>query len=251
MLKKNPVLEAIVASGQVVLPSGDCLAVSSQINPACGAMLQKVILEVSPKVAVEVGLAYGVSTLYILDALREVGGQKLIGIDPSQNGQWKGGGLHNLELAGYRGMYEFHENTSQLVLPGLVGRGERVGFGFIDGWHTFDHMLVDFFYIDQMLDIGGVVVFDDVGYPALRRLSEFVLANRSYEIYGTVKHGGSPSMRQWAKRKLSDLLLPLYRTDQTPTPQIRQRLSVLDGVYFLALQKKAEDSRRWDHFVNF
>jgi len=44
-------------------------------------------------------------------------------------------------------------------------QGERIDFAFIDGAHTFDHVLVDFFYIDRMLNVGGIVAFDDVGFP--------------------------------------------------------------------------------------
>ena len=248
----NQVLREIVDTGQVLLPSGDRVAVSSHIDPACGGLLQKAIREVRPITAVEVGLAFGISTLYMLEALSETGARKLIGMDPAQHdNMWRGGGLHSVERARYRSLYEFHEDTSQQVLPRLVARGERIGVGFIDGWHTFDHVLVDFFYIDQMLEVGGIVVFDDVGYPAVRRLCEFVVTNRAYEIFGTVKYDEPASPRKTAKRVFRKYLLPLYRTDQTPSHEMRDRITELSNVYFLALRKKADDDRRWDHFVHF
>src|SRR5579862_9691908 len=145
----NPVLESIVESGRVVLPSGESVPVSSQIDPACGALLQKVVGHTRPRVVVEVGLAFGISSLYMLEALAQTGSGRLIGMDPAQfDNAWRGGGLHNIERAGYRALYDFHEATSQQVLPHLVGRGQRIGAAFIDGWHTFDHVLLDFFYID-------------------------------------------------------------------------------------------------------
>ena len=248
----NPVLQEIVDTGQVRLPSGARVAVSSHIDPASGALLQKAIREVQPKAAVEVGLAFGISTLYMLDALSETGALKLIGMDPSQHDDmWRGGGMHNVERAGYGGLYEFHEDTSQQVLPRIVARGERIGVGFIDGWHTFDHVLVDFVYIDQMLEVGGIVVFDDVGYPAIRRLCEFVITNRAYEIFGSVKYDEPASLRKSAKRALRKYLRPLYQTDQTPNRDTRRRIAGLGNVCFLALRKKADDDRRWDHFVHF
>lgn len=248
----NLVLQEILDTRQVLLPSGDRVAVSSHIDPACGALLQRAIRDVQPSVAVEVGLAFGISTLYILESLAETGSRKLIGIDPAQNDStWCGGGLHNIERAGYRDLYEFYQDTSQQVLPMLVARGERIGFGFIDGWHTFDHALLDFFYIDQMLDIGGIVVFDDVGYPAIRRLCEFVVVNRSYEIYDSVKYEKRARLRRTAKQLVREVLLPLYKTDQTPSRPMRNRIAALGDVYFLALRKTAKDYRRWDHFVHF
>lgn len=247
----NSVLEEILATGMVLLPSGESIAVSSQIGPRHGSLLQAVIAEVRPKIAVEIGLAFGVSTLYMLDALAASNGHKLIGIDPSQFASWQGGGLHNVERAGYTGMYEFHGSTSQNILPKLVERGERVSLAFIDGWHTFDHALVDFFYVDQMLEVGGIVVFDDVGYPALRRLCEFVISNRSYEIHSAVLSGNPPTLRQTTKLYVRQLLSPLYRTDRTPSPEVRELSSRLQNVEFIALRKTADDERRWNHFVHF
>lgn len=246
------VLADIVATGEMVLPSGERLRVSSHIDPACGGLLQRCIAEVGPRVAVEVGLAFGISSLYILEALAACSAEKLIGMDPSQLGtHWRGGGLHNIARSGHAELYEFHEDTSQQVLPKLVARGERIGFGFIDGWHTFDHVLVDFFYVDQMLDVGGIVVFDDVGYPAIRRVCEFVLANRSYEVYGSVKYRSRGTVRERAKQYLVEGLRPFYRTDQTPSAETRARMAAVRDNCFLALRKTGDDQRSWDHFVHF
>ena len=32
---------------------------------------------------------------------------------------------------------------------------------FIDGWHTFYYTLVDFFYSNLLLKIGGMIIIDD------------------------------------------------------------------------------------------
>jgi len=248
----NHVLHEIVDSGFVVLPSGERVALSSHIDQACGGLLQKAIRAVRPRVAVEVGLAFGVSALDMLEALSEGGVPRLIGMDPSQHDdKWRGGGLHNIERAGYRHFYEFHEDTSQQVLPALVARGERVGVGFIDGWHTFDHALVDFFYIDQLLDIGGIIVFDDVGYPSIRRVCEFVVTNRSYEIFGSVRYKVPHPLRRAVKAFARGVVLPLYRTDETPNRDARRAAASLGQVYFLALRKTANDRRSFDHFIHF
>src|SRR5579862_3053272 len=128
----NPVLESIVESGRVVLPSGESVPVSSQIDPACGALLQKVVGHTRPRVVVEVGLAFGISSLYMLDALAQTGSGRLIGMDPAQfDSAWRGGGLHNIERAGYKALYEFLDGPSQHVLPQLVCRGERADAAFI------------------------------------------------------------------------------------------------------------------------
>jgi NAD(P)-dependent dehydrogenase (short-subunit alcohol dehydrogenase family) len=99
----------------------------------------------------------------------------------------------------------------------LVARSERVGVGFIDGWHTFDHVLIDFFYIDQMLNTGGVVVFDDVGYPAIKRACDFIITNRNYDVYDCIRQNAGNGLSRQSKHVLKRLLHPFVRTDETPT----------------------------------
>ncbi|HKV40723.1 MAG TPA: class I SAM-dependent methyltransferase, partial [Blastocatellia bacterium] len=206
----NTVLDEITKTGQTILPTGEQVTATSYIDASCGALLQAVINELRPAVGVEVGLAFGISTLYILEALSAAGGDKLIGMDPAQHdGYWRGGGLHNIQRAGYESLYEFHENTSQQVLPALVARGQRVDFAFIDGWHTFDHVLIDFFYIDQMLETGGIVVFDDVGYPSIKRACDFIVTNRDYEVHGCVRLKTNNSLARTGKHLLGRVLNPL------------------------------------------
>ena len=248
----NPLLKELLDEKRTLLESGDYVEMTSHIDHECGLLLQKAIRDLRPKMALEVGLAYGMSTLYILEALEENGGQKLIGMDPAQHdGYWRGGGLHNIRRAGYGHLYEFHENTSQQILPKLAGEGQRIDFAFIDGWHTFDHALVDFFYIDQMLNIGGIVVFDDVGYPSIRRLCEFVVTNRDYLFYDAVRRDMGNSLNRTIKKYFRNALRPLWRTDKTPTSESSEKIVRISDAYFLALTKTGDDKRRWDHFVQF
>jgi len=224
----------------------------SYIDASCGELLQRVIKALRPRVGVEVGLAFGISTLYILEALNETDGEKLIGMDPAQHDEhWRGGGLHNIRQAGFESLYEFHESTSQQVLPTLAGLGQRLDFAFIDGWHTFDHTLIDFFYIDQMINVGGIVVFDDVGYPSIKRACDFILTNRDYEVYDCVRLKTNNNFSRQGKYLLSRLLHPFIRTDKTPARVTLEKEHDIDDVYFLALRKRSDDARRWDHFVHF
>ena len=251
-LPANDVVGEIVRTGRTVLSTGEEVPVTSYIDAACGALLQATIRAMRPKIGVEVGLAFGISTLYILEAFAEVGAEKLIGMDPAQHDEcWRGGGLHNIGRAGYEHLYEFHGETSQQVLPALVGRGQRIDFAFIDGWHTFDHVLLDFFYIDQMLNVGGVVVFDDVGYPSIKRVCDFVITNRDYDLYDSVRLKNNKSFSRRSKYALNRLLHPLVRTDRTPGQEARRKESLIEDAYFLALRKISDDSRRWDHFAHF
>src|SRR5262245_60024635 len=105
----NSVLRSILESGQVRTETGDARQLHSNIDALEGAFLQDVIRGVRPTVGLEVGCAYGVSSLFICEALREVGARQHIIIDPYQHGSnhtgpdsgYEGIGLLNLKRAGY------------------------------------------------------------------------------------------------------------------------------------------------------
>jgi len=248
----NPILSEIENTGLMELPSGVSIKVHSHVGEGSGRVIQHAIEVAKPNLACEVGLAYGISSLYILDAMQRHGNGRLIGMDPAQHdGTWRGGGLHNLQRAGFADRYEFHEETSQRVLPRLAAAGTRIQFGFIDGWHTFDHTLVDFFYIDQMLDVGGVVVLDDVGYPGLRRLAHFIVTNRDYEI---LDYDPVPEQVSWESRIkgiLQKTLHPFVRDNFTPDTCSIALEREIDKAKLIALRKRGHDQRSFDHFVPF
>jgi predicted O-methyltransferase YrrM len=248
----NHVIEEIERDGMMVLPDGERVRVHSAVGPGSGRVIRRAIEQARPKLGCEVGLAFGVSTLYILDAMKDFGDGRLIGMDPAQHDRtWRGGGLHNLHRAGFSDRYTFHEATSQRVLPRLAEAGTRIQFGFIDGWHTFDHTLVDFFYLDQMMDVGGVVVLDDVGYASLQRLAHFIVTNRDYSLLGSDPRPFPSDFRNTAKAIAKKICHPLVRDDHTPTAESRRLQDPINRSQLIALRKNGDDGRSFDHFVPF
>jgi predicted O-methyltransferase YrrM len=68
-----------------------------------GELLQKLVRELDPTASLQVGLAHGVSALFICDALSVRNGTQYIAIDPYQNGgpwDWHGIGIASLRRAG-------------------------------------------------------------------------------------------------------------------------------------------------------
>ena len=77
---------------------------------------------------------------------------------------------------------------------------EQYDLIFIDGMHTFDYTLVDFFYADMLLPVGGLLILvcrvkvfriwgwydfllilqDDLQMPAVSKVKEYVSKNRAY-----------------------------------------------------------------------
>ncbi len=195
----NPILEEIINSGYTESINGEKVKVDDAISVEEGLFLQKIICDIKASVCVDIGLGYGVSSLFIGDALRKTPNTRLITIDPKQlslekgigyliRKERKGIGLNNLKKAGYEEMVKFYEVPSHLVLPKLEAQGVRIDFAFIDGWHTFDYTLLDFFYVDRLLRIGGVVAIHDTNRPAIRKVCRFIVKNRSYSVYPSQKN---------------------------------------------------------------
>ena len=82
--------------------------------------------------------------------------------------------MANLRRSGYDHIVRLMEEPSYRALPALERSRQRIDFAFIDGWHTFDFTLLDFFFIDRILKVGGVVAFDDADWPAVRKVCRFV-----------------------------------------------------------------------------
>jgi predicted O-methyltransferase YrrM len=236
----NSVLAEILRSRQSLARDGKSLIdVHSSISDEEGQLLSRLIAERKPMVSLEVGLAFGISALFICEAMQQATpSPRCIVIDPAQNAAayWQGAGLANLSRAGYESFVEFIEKPSQIALSELVSGGRKIDFAFVDGEHTFDHVLVDFFFIDQLLNVGGVVVLDDASWPSIRRVARFIASNRNYRVIGHVGSDDNEKARRF----------------RNPTPEIietDQRLGLAGEC--IAFEKTADDDRKYNHFVEF
>src|SRR5712692_10478852 len=97
----NEVLRSILSNRSVATEDGITRPLHSGIPREEGDFVQKMIRSARPQVSLEVGCAYGISSLYICEALQEVNGAKHIIIDPYQHSIYEGIGLANLGRAGY------------------------------------------------------------------------------------------------------------------------------------------------------
>jgi predicted O-methyltransferase YrrM len=245
----NSVLSEILETGATKTASGNgTIKVHSSISSSEGQFLWKIVRQLDPTVSLEVGLAYGISALFICGALNARDGTKHIAIDPHQHEVWGGIGMANLRRAGYGDIVRLIEAPSYRALAELESCGRRIDFAFIDGWHTFDFTLVDFFFIDRMLKVGGVVAFDDASWRAVRKVCRFVKTNLAYSVLRVDGPDPKPSLkRRLSGRLLRPTLLRALLRPEVTTPDMSMGL---EGSC-IAFRKEADDSRRWDHFVDF
>ena len=158
------------------------------VTRAACEYLYKTVRNLKPHRTVEVGLAWGGSSTAICAALRDnENGARATIMDPHQDlpggpHTYHGVGLEQLDRTGLRTLVDFHQERSDWVLAHLCHDGHRIQFGFIDGDHRLDPTFVDFYFIDRMLDVGGVVVFDDFQFPAVQSVIAHAMAHLHYDL---------------------------------------------------------------------
>jgi len=179
----HPLLHSIYEKSEVHDATGNAVNPFPAATPEDVAhALHQLVLSKGCERTLEVGMAYGLSTLAICSAHAKRGLGSHIAMDPRQDAAWKNIGLLNAERAGFRKMLRFVEAPSYVALPGFLAEGVSIDFAFIDGSHLFDNAFLDFFYVDKMLDEGGYIVFDDIWMPGVRRVASFAVTNLNYEV---------------------------------------------------------------------
>jgi predicted O-methyltransferase YrrM len=237
----------------------DSIPLHSSVSERDGAFLQKIISENNFKDTIEVGCAYGVSSLYICAAASQSPDYFHTIIDAFQKTDWRNIGILNLKRAGFTS-FELIERLSELALPQLLEKNKKYDFAFIDGWHTFDHVMIDFFYINRMLKVGGVIAFHDLDMPSQKKLFRYILNYPCYEFVGAVNDAKSRKTIK-AHIKQAVFVVPLRIYSRMAPKRIRHELFAaeilrndealgLNGT-MLAIRKTKEDNRDWKWFENF
>jgi predicted O-methyltransferase YrrM len=234
----NPVLRDILDSREIRDEHGVRHPLRFAMSEAEGELIAEVFEAVKPDASLEIGCAYGISTLFACTALDHNEKQcRHIVIDPLQSSRFGGIGLMNVERAGYGRFVDFIEAPSEIALPRLLDAQTRIQAAIIDGFHTFDHALVDFFYVNKMLDVGGAIVFDDVNMPSIARLISHVSTYPSYRVLKGTAMPRAPNPFVSLRRRLNAKGLSARHSRDNPS--------------CIALQKVAPDARDWDWHANF
>jgi predicted O-methyltransferase YrrM len=154
---------------------------TTRIKLAEGLELIELLDRAEAHNALEIGLAYGFSTQFLLGGLQRRGGGRLLAIDPHQSGDWHGIGrrLAGDTVAAVEGLaFRCIEERSAWALPSLEGSGERFDLIFVDGYHRFDDVLLDVTAAARLCRPGGVIVLHDMWLPSVRAVVAFLQANR-------------------------------------------------------------------------
>jgi predicted O-methyltransferase YrrM len=247
----NPHIESIYTSRQVTGKSGAKHALHSAIDRDEGAFIHRIISD-DPAISktLEIGCAYGLSSLHICDAIRSRPGARHTIIDPFQNEQWDGVGIRNLKESGVD-FFDLIEERSEFALAELTRAGEgRLDFVFIDGWHTFDHTMLDSYYATRLLKVGGYLVLDDVTLAPVRKAVDYL---RSYPCYQQISQLGKPNTRSYKLRIAEKVLrlIPTHQRERMFSLQFLHDAFDTQEVRMVALKKVSKDERDWDWYKSF
>jgi predicted O-methyltransferase YrrM len=250
------ILEDIFRTETVIDEKGNSYRLNSNLDKEEGNFITKIIRENKPVKTIEVGCAYGISSLYICSAIHGTNDCHHTIIDPFQSTDWKNIGKLNLERAGIN-YFDIIEEPSEIALPKLLSAGKKYDFGFIDGWHTFDHTLVDFFYLNRLIKVGGIIAIDDVGYPGINKVVRYIMKYPCFELIGNV------NIRISKNRELFNLLVkPPFKLISKLLPArfnyelfssniIESDMKLRLNSSMVALKKIKEDERPWSWYKNF
>jgi len=178
-----PVLQEVFLQNTVEHPDGKKIKCVANINRENSNALFNTVLNRRPKLVVEIGMAYGVSTLTILSALRNCdNGGRLISIDPYIG--WPTGrlvALNQVRRARHEAAHEHLHEPSYSGLVRLIHGGSDADFVYIDGNHNFDYAFTDFFLADKLIKQNGIIGFNDCGWRSVFRVIQFLKRYRRYE----------------------------------------------------------------------
>ena len=177
---------AILAAGSVVARTDGRLRsfAPNSITAAEGEALAGWVEREGAFATVETGLGYGISALFVCEALLAGGwrGARHVAIDPYQTTRCASIGLQVVEEAGLGALLELHEEESELVLPRFVSEGRRFDLAVVDGNHRFEGVLLDLAYLGRLVRGGGIVFVDDLQLPAVERAVRFCTANLGWTV---------------------------------------------------------------------
>lgn len=212
------------------------------VTPDRGAFIRDICISEGATRTLEIGMASGLSTLFILEALLENGagiGAHLV-IDPYESIEYHGAGRRNVRDASLEEFVEIKEEASELFLPELIRQKRNFDFAFIDGSHLFDNVFVDLVLVHQLLKPGGIVVFDDTFADAVYLTCRYAELNYGYTPVAN-HHSGD------GLRPLPEGRRPTMRALRKPLTETR-RGTFHFVPFFLELVRQEHDAAGvWHH----
>lgn len=179
----NPIIESLYETKHAENAEGEMMAIEpASILREDGEMLYSLVRKKSDSRSLEMGMAFGLASLFMCQGHIDNGGGHHTAIDPYQDHWFKQCGTLNVAKLGFEDSFRFFQERTHEVLPRLFQDGERFNLVFLDGNHRFEYIMLDFFYASRMLEVGGFLMLHDPWMPSTRKATSFILRNLSDEF---------------------------------------------------------------------
>ena len=151
------------------------------ISKEQGEVIRQIILKNNCKQVVEFGTSFGISTIYLADAVRQTGG-KVISTELLKNKGEKA--LENIAAAG---LDKFVEVKIGDAMETLKNHNEPIDFLFLDGWK--DLYLPLFKLLEPYFHSGTIIYADNMDMAGTKIYGDYVLST-SNPYTSKYIHGG-------------------------------------------------------------
>ena len=161
--------------------------IEKNITQKEGELFYELIKNINATHILEIGMSYGLSSLYILQSLKYFNNKynknndySLTSIDPVQTSEWNNIGIENLKNAGLKEHHKLIEKKSYLALSKLIDKEKSYDIVFINGWLMFDYIAYDIFGSYILLKKNGYLVINNIKYPGIDKTIKFIKENYKY-----------------------------------------------------------------------
>jgi cephalosporin hydroxylase len=222
-----PRLKEIIETGQSIDSQGSAISINGVFSTLNNLhIIRELLIREKISNTLEIGLAYGGSALTFLATLKTVSPHNFhhSAIDPFQTRDWGGSSLRVLSEEGYSSHFTHYEELSALVLPDLVKQKKEYGLIYIDGYHLFENVFIDFYYSSMLLPVGGYMLFDDCTDPHVNKVIQFI------------------------KKNYQEILVEIdYRSIENPNKSLKKKIANKLGIRQLqGFRKISDPPRQWN-----
>lgn len=228
--------------------AGETVELHSNTSMAQCLFIEDVFDKIKPKKSLEVGLAMGISAMCLLDKHKEAGNSEKchIIIEPYN---WENIAEHNIEKTGLLKYADIRYKKSDFVLTELFHTGHRIQLAYVDTTKVMDIVMQDFYFIDKILDVNGVIILDDCGgsWPGVQKVARFINTLPHYQVFA-LHQKSKQSLKSAIAEKLFTSLVSLVPFKKRFLKGFSMKTDKQLGLdYACIVFKKIEnDTRNWD-----
>lgn len=200
------------------------------ISQEQGKFLKKLVEKQKPKVLIECGFGFGISSLWLLSAKHSP--EKYYIIDTFRESGVPNDFIYKQVIKNKN--VEFIENlTTQQFLAQFEAQGKKADLIFMDADERFDGLLTDFYFAFRVLEKDGTIILRNVWNPSIRKVLLFYIKNLPVILSQLTQF--QSVLLKFLPSSFSSYLLKRW----------------LSEVDLCVIKLYKQDMRPWNHFNNF